>query len=503
MFDMQRFVRTASALLASAGLAGSVLGVNNAAAAPGAEHRVNFGSRVHPLLQVGAQAEPDKKVRVTVSKTASFMSSQAIAKAVDAAVVEEFPATNTLVLELPQKLAARLDGVAGVGSVNPVAPVGLDSIDATNLKTEFPGTIGAPNVWNGQNGTSQLDGSGITVAVVDTGINANLADFSGRVMCVDKSAAQTGCGDGHGHGTHVAGIIGGRDTQGRYIGVAPKVRIISVKVTDNNGQASAQDLVRGLQWVYDNRNTYNIRVANVSMGAAVAESYKNSAVDAYVEQLMLNGVTVVTSVGNKGNATDAVYYAPGNDPFVVSVGALDETAGTAGYNDSLAYYSSRGTTQDGYRKPEVIAPGRQIPSTSAGSTSVMAKAHPERVVDTNYIKSSGTSMAAPVVTGSIALLLQKYPSLTPDQVKWLIVNTTSGYGGQTDSAGYITPSTLLQRIAQSGLGAVGKANVGLVPQASIGSGTTTVNTSSYWNQSYWNQSYWNQSYWNQQDQDVY
>jgi serine protease AprX len=207
----------------------------------------------------------------------------------------------------------------------------------------------------------------------------------------------------------------------------------------------------------------------------------------------------VTSVGNRGSAADAVYYAPGNDPFVISVGALDETTGTAIYNSSLAYYSSRGSTQDGYRKPEVIAPGRQLPSTSAGSTSVMARAHPERVVDAAYIKSSGTSMAAPIVTGSIALLLQKYPSLTPDQIKWVIQSTTSGYSGQMDAAGVVTPSMMLQRTAQGGLS---KANMGLVPQASIGSGTTTVNTSSYWNQSYWNQSYWNQSYWNQ-GSDVY
>src|SRR5437762_6876445 len=120
--DMRRLITTASALLASAGLAGSVLGVSSAAAAPGGEHNVNFSSRVHPLLQVGAQAEPDKKVRVLVSKTASFMSSKAIAQAVNSAVVEEFPATNTLVLEVPQKVAALLDGVPGVGAVNPVAP---------------------------------------------------------------------------------------------------------------------------------------------------------------------------------------------------------------------------------------------------------------------------------------------------------------------------------------------------------------------------------------------
>jgi serine protease AprX len=495
-------IRNIAALLMSAGLAGSVLGVNAATAAPGGQRHVDFRSRVHPMLQVGAQAEPDKKVRVLVSKTASFMSSKAIAQAVNSAVIEEFPATNTLVLEVPQKLAARLDQVPGVGAVQPDAPVRLDSIDANYLKTEFPGTVGAPNVWNGQNGTSQLDGTGVTVAVIDTGINPNLPDFTGRVVCVDLSAARTGCTDGNGHGTHVAGIIGGRDPKGRYIGVAPKVRIISVKIADDQGKASAKDLVRGLQWVYDNRARYNIRIANVSMGSAVAESYKTSAVDAYVEQLWLNGVAVVASVGNRGTATDAVYYAPGNDPFVISVGALDETTGTAGYNDSLAYYSSRGTTQDGFRKPEVIAPGRQMPSTLAGPNSVMAKAHPERIVDSTYIKSSGTSMAAPVATGSLALILQKYPSLTPDQLKWLVVNTTSGYAGQSDSAGYITPSTLLQRLAQDGLARIGKANVGLVPQASIGSGTTTVNTSSYWNESYWNESYWNESYWAEQT-DVY
>src|SRR4029079_2078620 len=106
------------------------------------------------------------------------------------------------------------------------------------------------------------------------------------------------------------------------------------------------------------------------------------------------------------------------------------------------------------RKPDLIAPGRKIPSTSAGPNSVMARAHPERIVDTAYIRSSGTSMAAPVVSGTLALLLQKYPNLTPNQVKWLLQSTTSGYSGQSDAAGIVTPLSLLQRAARGVLSSV-------------------------------------------------
>jgi serine protease AprX len=125
----------------------------------------------------------------------------------------------------------------------------------------------------------------------------------------------------------------------------------------------------------------------------------------------------------------------------------------------------------------------------------MARAHPERIVDTTYIRSSGTSMAAPVVSGTLALLLQKYPNLTPNQVKWLLQSTTSGYSGQSDAAGIVTPLSLLQRAAS---GVLSSVNQGLVPQAAITTSTGVVSTSSYWNQSYWNQSYWNQAYWNQE-----
>jgi serine protease AprX len=488
---MPRLFRNISALLVSASLAGVVLGSSAVAASPG-QRALDRGSRVHPLLQVGAQTEPDKLVQVLVSKTGANKSSRDIAAAAHGRIVEEFSTVNTMVLEVPQSAAATLDRIPGVGAIALDAPLTVNSVDTTNLKNNYEGTIGTQSVWNGANA---LDGTGITVAIIDTGITAALPDFGNRVVCIDLSPARSGCGDQNGHGTHVAGIVAGRDPLGRYIGVAPGVRIISVKVTDNQGNATAKDLMRGLQWVYDNRAAYKIRVANVSMGSSVAESYTTSAVDAYVEQLWLNGVVVVASAGNRGTASDATWFAPANDPFAVTVGALDENLSAITYDDGLAAYSSRGNTQDGFRKPDLIAPGRKIPSTSAGPNSLMASAHPERIVDSTYIRSSGTSMAAPIVTGSIALLLQKYPNLTPNQVKWLLQSTTSGYSAQSDAAGIVTPLMLLQKAAS---GVLSSANQGLVPQASITTSTGAVSTSSYWNQSYWNQSYWNQTYWNQE-----
>jgi serine protease AprX len=294
----------------------------------------------------------------------------------------------------------------------------------------------------------------------------------------------------------VAGILKGRDVPGEYIGVAPDVRLLSLKVTGDNGSGTESDLVTALQWVFDNRIANNIRVVNLSVGASVASSYLTSPISAAVEQLWLNGVVVVASAGNNGSAANATWYGPANDPFIITVGALDNNSTIAPIDDKLADYSSRGKTQDGFYKPDIVAPGSNIASTLAPGSAV-AQQYPTRIVDTDYIRLSGTSMAAPMVSGVVSLLLQARPNLTPNQVKWVLQNSQRTYPGQADSAGEVDAPKALQVAS----GPLGQANQGIAPNQRLNSTTNTVvGGQTYWAQTYWSQTYWgqissNQTYW--------
>lgn len=456
--------------------------------------------RVHPLLQVGAQRASDTRVRVVVQKRDQAVRSIDIAVANGLTFRDELPLIRSFVAEMPQGQVLALARDPRVRYVTPDAPVRMTAIDTTALQTTYEQAIGVPGIWN--SAASPANGKGVTVAVLDSGINPDHPAFASdkaNVIAVKVNPKALGGGDAHGHGTHVAGIIKGNDALGRYIGVAPGARVISVKIADDTGAATESDLIKGLQWVYDNRTTYNIRVVNASVSASVATAYAASPINAYVEQLWLAGITVVVSAGNRGSAADATWYAPGNDPYVISAGAIDHAETISGADDTLGTFSSRGQTQDGFAKPDVVAPGRRIVAPLAKATSTIGLRYPDRIVDTNFIRLTGTSMSAPVVAGVVALLLERYPTLTPNQIKGLLRQTASSYPGQTDGAGVINPAEVF-RVAATG--PVPVANQGLTPASAVDPTTNTVTTTqSYWDQSYWDQSYWDQSTWNDADLD--
>ena len=228
------------------------------------------------------------------------------------------------------------------------------------------------------------------VAVIDTGIAGDLPDF--RISSTDKRSRVIGsavvnpdattAGDRYGHGTHVAGIIAGdsdgRDVgdskKGRFSGVAPGANLVSIKVSDDEGNATVLDVIAGIQFAMDHKAEYNIRVLNLSLESTVAESYKTDPLDAAVEAAWFDGIFVVAAAGNRGPGGDAVRFAPGNDPYIVTVGAVDDQ-GTKEIGDDLpATWSSRGTTQDGFSKPDIYAPGAKIVSTLAPGRSTPSSA---------------------------------------------------------------------------------------------------------------------------------
>jgi serine protease AprX len=300
------------------------------------------------------------------------------------------------------------------------------------LSTTYDQSVHATGLWR------RSTGRGVGVAVIDTGVSGDLTDFqasrwdsTSRVIAsavVDPSASTAN--DTYGHGTAVAGLIagnshyrgGGDPLQDQYAGSAPNANLIAVKVANDNGQATTLDAIYGLQFAVDHKDQYNIRVINLSFRSTDAESYKTDPLDAAAEQAWLAGITVVAAAGNMGTASNAVSYAPGNDPYVITVGAVDDQGTSDNSDDAIASWSSRGTTQDGFAKPDVVAPGAHIVTTLAPNSD-FANLCPTCVVGGAYFQVSGTSLAAPIVAGVAADLLAAHPDWTPSMVKGALVNT--------------------------------------------------------------------------------
>jgi serine protease AprX len=366
------------------------------------------------------------------------------------------------------------------------------AIDTSKLKNVYNQAVRATDVWNAA--THTLRGDGVTVAVVDSGIVRN-RDYDNRLIkSVNFNRSYHDSADRYGHGTFVASIIAGDGTHSRqsYMGIAPEANLLNVRVSDDNGGATESDVVLSLQWILKNKNLYNIRIVNLSLNSTSAQSYHTSPMDAAVEILWFNGIVVVTSAGNNGTGP---VYAPANDPFVISVGAVDDK-GTASLNDdTVASFSASGMTSDGFAKPDLVAPGKNIVALLPENTRLtLGKGHPANRVDDNYFKMSGTSMAAPIVSGAAALLLQSEPGLTPDQVKFRLTSTANnnwaGYTAAKAGAGTLDVYAAVTATSTD------SANTGINASRLLTTGSAPVNSSVSWNSVSWNSVSWNSVSWN-------
>ena len=289
--------------------------------------------------------------------------------------------------------------------------------------------IGADQVWAGAGELPRLSGKGVTVALIDSGVDPRHNALKNRVLYTMDFTGGNGT-DRFGHGTHVAAIIAGQhgvvaDTR-VYRGVAPGAYLVNLRVLDNNGEGTASDVIDAIDWAIDHRSDYNIRVINLSLGAPVLQPYRDDPVCAAVERAVRAGILVVTAAGNHGQTADGRLVlggitSPGNSPYAMTVGALD-TNGTADRSDdTVATFSSAGPTIfDLVIKPDIVAPGRRITSAEAAG-SLLSVNFPQQHVAGNgpnaYIKGSGTSMSAAFVSGAAALLLEERPNLKPLGVK--------------------------------------------------------------------------------------
>jgi serine protease AprX len=291
---------------------------------------------------------------------------------------------------------------------------------------------------------SGIGGNGVTVAVLDSGVAADLdlAGSTNRVLASVNFADQRTMDDPGGHGTHVAGLIAGNGARsdGEFVGIAPQANIVDVRVLGTSGSGRVSSVVRGIEWVLAHRSLYNIRVINLSFGAPAPVSYRADPFSAAVEIAWRRGLVVVAAAGNGGPSRDTV-VTPGIDPYVITVGAIDDRGSVDRDDDVFAWFSGWGGSGSTV-KPDLVAPGRRLVSVRVPG-SALDTLYPERVVSAQngatYFCLTGTSQATGVVSGAVALLLQRRPDLTPDQVKALLTGNTQEFG-QCGEIGLPDPS---------------------------------------------------------------
>jgi serine protease AprX len=339
--------------------------------------------------------------------------------------LRSFRAMNGLAAELPLSVLAALARRKDVSYIVPDRQVG----GTMDLSAAATGAVTA-------RANTGLDGAGIGVAVLDTGVapHPDLVTPTNRITgWVDLVNGRRSPYDDSGHGTHVAGIIAGNGASAAgsrrdLRGIAPRANIIGVKVLDQDTQGQTSTVIAGLDWCLRNRSRYKIRVVNLSLGQPVQETYALDPLCRAVEKLCAAGLVVVVSAGNEGRvdpqrADSGTRYgsisSPGNDPWVITVGASRSNYTPSPADDEMATYSSRGPTLvDHFVKPDLVAPGNHV--LSLLSEGQVSAAFPQAVITagpSRFLDLSGTSMAAPVVSGAVALMLQAAPRLDPDTVK--------------------------------------------------------------------------------------
>jgi serine protease AprX len=284
----------------------------------------------------------------------------------------------------------------------------------------------------------EVTGKDVTVAVIDTGIapvaglDGNEKVVNGPDLSFEGQAATTRYIDGYGHGSHMAGIIAGKDEQfdtkhpdaTRFAGVAPDAKLLNMKVGTADGGADVSQVIAALDWVVEHRRDHgmNVRVVNLAYGTESVQRWQVDPLARAVENAWKAGLVVVTAAGNDGLGAPSLLM-PAVDPHVLAVGAVDNAGTPRTGDDAVADFTNGGNAA---RRPDVLAPGKSVVSLRVPG-SYVDEQHPEGLVngDTSerFFRGSGTSQATAVVSGEVALLLSARPSLTPDQVKAILMAT--------------------------------------------------------------------------------
>jgi serine protease AprX len=397
-------------------------------------------------------------------------------------VTRDLPIVDGVAATLPVAVVARVERTSGVRAVTPDERVSVQSTPTTTNSSTVNSVvnreIGATDLH-----AQGLTGKGVRVAVVDTGISP-VQDLRGRLVrvadphdpitadgratvdCVDFSGEDS-CTDSYGHGTFMGGLVAGDGAAsgGLYQGTAPGAELVSIKIAGRDGSADVSKVLAAIQWAVSFKDTYGIRVLNLSLGTDSTAHYRVDPLNHAVQRAWRAGLVVVVSASNRGPAAGTI-SKPADDPLVLTVAAVDDRETPATSDDRLPRFSGRGPTAHGLAKPDVVAPGgRVVGLRSPGST--IEQVAPGGGIDAVYRRGSGTSMSAAVVSGLAALLLEANPSWTPDRVKFALMSTARKVAVDDPLAvgrGIVHgPSALTA--------GVGVANAGFVGVVSDGSGS--------------------------------
>src|SRR3954452_10452767 len=391
------------------------------------------------MVAPASTSTPSSPTRMSSVIVQGPQSAERFVRSVGGRVTHELPIIGGFSARVPADDVPWLSRLPGVVGVMPDLPTHVQSTPGTynNVPSVYKKTTGGSALAN-----AGANGQGVTVALIDTGVTwlPDIANAKQAVTdplslvqhdCINLTSEPT-CDDSYGHGTFMAGIIAGNGaaSNGKYVGMAPQAKIISLKISGASGASDVSTIIAAVQWVVQNKVTYNIRALNLSLGTDSTQSYTIDPLDYSVEKAWQAGIVVNGAASNRGPGAGTI-SKPAGDPFVLTVGAIDDK-GTNGLGDDvLSNFTGRGpTAADGLAKPDVVAPGAHIVSLAAPGSGVSPD-FPGSALSTNfpstmaapYRRGSGTSMATAIVSGLVAQMLSANPSLTPDRVKFMLTAT--------------------------------------------------------------------------------
>jgi Subtilase family len=356
------------------------------------------------------------------------------------AVVRRLSTMNAFIAKIPSDRIGTLLEAPGILSVTPDAGVQLlGTVDGVD-PNKYPGSWlkVAKNTKLLEMWQRGWTGKGVDVALIDSGVapveGLAVNVINGPDLSFESQASNLTDIDTYGHGTHLAGLIAGRDSSippghededvdKAFVGAAPGARIVSLKVASSDGATDVSQVIAAIDWVIEHRNSdgLNIRVLNLSFGTDSTQDYRFDPLAYAAEVAWLHGIVVVVAAGNTGFGTSQL-NDPAYDPYVIAVGA-DDTKGTDDRkDDTIPSWQTRGNS---VRHPDVVAPGKSIVSLRDPGSFVDTENPTARLGGSRFFMGSGSSQAAAIVSGAVATLLQQRPGLNPDQVKALLKDTAS------------------------------------------------------------------------------
>lgn len=413
-----------------------------------------------------ASEEASRMVSVIVQGFSGSAEARQAVESVGGTVSRDLSIINGVTAEVPANALSLLEANSSVFQVSENSEVGFHvAFDGTNTAHQLTKVTNSNKLWS-----EGITGRGVTVALIDTGVY-NHPDLAGRVVCGADFSHEAGtaaeCQDTFGHGTFMAGQIAGNGASsgGKYKGSAPETNIVSVKAAGYDGSTDISTILASIQWVVAHKDQYGIRALNLSLGSDSSQDYRLSPLNFAVEKAWQEGIAVVVSASNSGPDNYTI-TKPGDDPWVITVGASNHEGTMKIGDDMVPVFSGRGPTRsNGISKPDVLAPGVHTVSLRSPGSAIDDKYGSHAAVDGSYFKGTGTSMSTAYTTGVVAQILQRNPGLNPNQIKARLVDTARSIA---ESDPLAAGKGIVDAYAATNSSSTAEANQGLEKSTGLG-----------------------------------